>query len=246
MNRIRQSYRVWLIGAWMVAGAGALEAQAPAPWKTSGSLDFGFVSATGNTDVTTISFGEKVSGTKGGWTLSQMVAQVYGKTNGVESANQLRGSVKAVRELTKFFGGFAGVQYERNAFAGFNRRFEELLGVQWKPVSDSSNVLTFDGGAVLTQQENKDATTKNSTSARGAMAFRHNFRPTTYFSQAIEYLPVIEAGGAYRLNTETALVAPLSARIGMKVSYVFQFNSAPPTGFGTTDRVFTSGLQVSF
>jgi putative salt-induced outer membrane protein len=246
--------RRWVAGLVPVALVAALpqttHAQAAAPavpaWKLTGTVDFGFVSATGNTDVTTISLGDKMVASRGPWTLTQVFAQVYGKTSGVESANQLRANIRAERTLVDGIGGFAAVQYERNAFAGFNRRTDQFLGLRWRAIEDSSDALTFDGGGVLTQQENTDGARKSTRSARGAVAYKHIFKPGTFFAQGVEYVPDLEEPGVYRLNSETAAVAPLSSRISMKIGYVFQFNSRPPTGFGTTDRVFTSGLQVSF
>jgi putative salt-induced outer membrane protein YdiY len=221
-------------------------AQQPATWKFSGTADAGFVSATGNTDVVTTNFGDKVTASFKAWTFTQTLAQVYGKTKGVESANQLRAGLRTERTLVDGVGGFAAVQYERNAFAGFNRRLDELLGVQWKAIADSSNTLTLDAGGVLTQQENTDGTTKNTPAARAAAAFKHLFKANTFFSQGVEYVPDLQAGGGYRVNSETAAVAPLASRINVKIGYVVQYNSKPPAKFGTTDRVFTSGLQVSF
>ncbi|MDQ8164756.1 MAG: DUF481 domain-containing protein [Gemmatimonadota bacterium] len=244
--------RRWVgCGGLLLAAAGTLPAQAPsgaaAPgWTFTGTVDFGFVSATGNTDVTTVSLGDKLVASRGRWTLTQVFAQVYGKTDGVESANQLRANLRAERTLVDGIGGFAAVQFERNAFAGFDRRMDQFLGLRWRAIEDSTDALTFDAGGVLTQQENTDGASKSARSARGAMAYKHIFKPGTFFSQGVEYVPDLEGAGAYRLNSETAAVAPLSSRVSMKIGYVFQYNSRPPTGFGTSDRVFTSGLQVSF
>lgn len=235
-----------LIAAIAVAASSAA-AQAPAPTlKLSGTVDAGFVSATGNTDVTTMNFGDKLQLLYDGWTFSQFAAQVYGKTKGVESANQLRAGLRAEKEVYPRVGIFVAGQYERNAYAGFNRRIDELFGVQWKAVADSSDLLTFDGGGLFTQQDNTDGTRKSSPAARIAGAYKHTFKPNTFFAQNIEYVPDLENHGEYRFNSETAAVAPLSARISVKLGYLMQYNSSPPPKFGTTDRVFTSGLQVSF
>ena len=235
----------------LLACAAPLAAQAPAPAppptvKLSGTVDAGFVSASGNTDVTTINVGDKLTLLYDGWTFSQFLAQVYAKTKGVESANQLRGGLRAERTIIPAVGIFAAVVYERNAYAGFNRRLDEQLGVQWNAITDSSDVLTFDAGGVLTQQDNTDGTTRSSPAARAASAYKHTFRKNTFLSQTLEYVADLQSGGGYRLNSETAAVAPLSTRISIKLGYVLQYNSAPPATFGTTDRVFTSGLQVSF
>ena len=47
------------------------------------------------------------------------------------------------------------------------------------------------------------------------------------------------------VNSESALVAPVSAHFGVKMSYAVRYNSRPPVKFGTTDRVLTTGVQLS-
>jgi putative salt-induced outer membrane protein len=50
----------------------------------------------------------------------------------------------------------------------------------------------------------------------------------------------------YRINSESALVAPLSQKVAIKLGYIVRFDNLPEAGFLSTDRIFTSGLQVSF
>ena len=91
----------------IVVMASAAGGQAAAP-KTDFTGDLGFVSATGNTRLTTLSVGEKLTHTNGRWVLSQLAAYVYGKTNAVESANQLRLGARADFAFRPRFGGFGG------------------------------------------------------------------------------------------------------------------------------------------
>ena len=221
-------------------------AQDASPLKLAGTIDAGFVSATGNTDVTTISLGNKIGATRGRWTLQQHSAYVYGKTEGVESANQLRIGTRAEYAINGRFSAFTSVGYERNTFAGFDRRVDEQLGAQWRAIAMARDSLELDAGGLLTQQDNTDGTSDRSPSARGAIAYKHVFSEKTFATQAVEYMPSLEESGAYRMNAETALVAPVTARINIKVGYIVQYNSRPPANFGTTDRVLTSGLQISF
>lgn len=221
-------------------------AQAAPEWKLSGTVDAGFVSATGNTDVTTISLGNRIGATRGHWTLRQSSAYVYGKTKGVESANHLRAGARAEYAISNRFSAFSSVGYERNAFAGYDRRIDQQLGAQWRAVGTPTDSLLLDAGGLLTQQDNTDGTSDRSPSARGALAYKHVFSAKTFLTQDVEYVPNLEESGAYRLNAETALVAPLASRVNIKLGSVVQYNSRPPANFGTTDRVLTSGLQVSF
>ncbi|MND03960.1 hypothetical protein D3C83_240200 [compost metagenome] len=53
-------------------------------------------------------------------------------------------------------------------------------------------------------------------------------------------------GDDYRLNSESSLVAPISARIGLKLSQVARFDNRPEPGFKNTDLLFTTGIQITF
>ena len=144
------------------------------------------------------------------------------------------------------FGWFAGASYERNTYAGYNRRTDESLGLLWRALVSPADSLSIEGGGVVTQQSNVDGTDDNYPSARLGGNYKHVFTKAAYFQQLAEYLPNLKTSGAYRVNTESALVAPLSVHIGLKIGYVIRYDSRPPATFGTTDRVFTTGLQISY
>jgi putative salt-induced outer membrane protein len=87
---------------------------------------------------------------------------------------------------------------------------------------------------------------------------RQNRMPqATIFSckaSVLELIPNFETSEDFRLNSETAFVAPISANIGLKLGYVVQFDNLPgldpdgPPGthLQTTDRFLTAGITVSF
>jgi putative salt-induced outer membrane protein YdiY len=213
---------------------------------TSFTGDLGYVSASGNTNLTTLSIGEKIVHTDGRWTLSQLAAYVYGETNSTESANQLRLAGRADFMFRPRLGLFGGASYERNTFAGFNSRTDELAGLTWKAVVAPNDSLSLDGGGEFTQQSNVDGTSQSYPSARIAANYKHVFSKAAYFQQLVEYVPNLQTSGSYRVNGESALVAPISAHLGIKMGYAIRYNSQPPATFGSTDRVFTTGVQLSF
>ena len=229
----------------LAASAALLGAQDAKP-TTSFTGDLGYVGASGNTKLTTLSIGDKIVHTDGRWTLTQVAAYVYGKTNGTESANQLVVSGRADFALQPRLGLFAGVSYERNPYAGFTKRTGELAGVRWKAVVAAQDSLSIDAGGVLTQETDVGGATQDYPSARAAANYKHVFSKLAYFQQLAEYLPDLQSNGGYRVNTESSLVAPVSTHIGIKMSYAIRYNSQPPVNFGTTDRVLTAGIQVSY
>jgi putative salt-induced outer membrane protein len=216
------------------------------PSKTSFSGDVGYVTASGNTQLTTLSIGEKIGHSTGRWMFSQLAAYVYGKAKGVETANQLRLATRADYDFIKRVSIFAGVAHERNRFAGFDARTDEIAGLRWQAIVAPMDSMGLDLGGVLTQQDNVDGTSQNDPSARAAANYKHLFSKAAYFQQLAEYLPNLKENGEYRLNTESSIVAPISSHLGIKMTYALRYNTAPPATFGTTDRVLTTGIQVTW
>jgi putative salt-induced outer membrane protein len=225
--------------------AAASGAQTPKP-TTSFTGDLGYVNASGNTKLSTLNVGDKLVHTAGPWTLTQVAAYVYGQTKDTTSANQFIISGRADWAFQPRLALFAGASDERNTFAGFNSRTNELVGLEWKAVVAASDTLNLDAGGVLTQESDVGGATQSYPAARAAINYKHSFSKAAYFQQLAEYLPDLQTSGAYRVNTQTSLVAPISAHIGIKVSYAIQYNSNPPAKFGSTDRLLTTGVQVTF
>ncbi|HEU4988624.1 MAG TPA: DUF481 domain-containing protein [Gemmatimonadaceae bacterium] len=237
--------RPTLVAVALLAAAGVAGAQTAKP-TTSFTGDLGYVSASGNTRLSTMNLGDKLVHTSGLWTFTQTAAYVQGETKGVQTANQFLIAGRADYAFQPRLSLFAGASYERNPFAGFNRRTNELLGVRWKAVEAPSDSLAVDAGGALTQQTDVNDSTENYPAARLAASYKHSFSKAAYFQENVEYLPDLKTSGAYRMNSTSALVAPISAHIGIKVSYAVQYNSRPPENFGTTDRLLTTGVQVTF
>jgi putative salt-induced outer membrane protein len=238
-------FKYSILGLAALTAATVAGAQTSKP-TTSFTGELGYVSASGNTKLSTLNIGDKLVHTRGLWTLTQTAAYVYGETKGVESANQFTVTGRADFAFMPRLSLFAGASYDRNPFAGFKYRTNELLGLRWKAVVAPHDSLELDGGGALTQQTDVNDSTESYPAARVAASYKHSFSKAAYFQQNVEYLPDLQTGGAYRVNSLSAVVAPISARIGIKVSYQIQYNSAPPATFGTTDRLLTTGVQVTF
>lgn len=236
----------------IVLGAGAVSAQdAPKPVSFTG--DLGFVNTAGNTSVTTLSVADKLVARTGKVVLTQLFGLIYGKNEGEENANSIlfRGRMDYPLSGKLSVYGFGG--YERNKFAGIARRFDEGAGLAYQLWKDPKNELGVEAGLGQVQESRylagtSGATGKNNfTSARAAAAYKHLFSKTAYFSQSAEFLPNLENSEDYRINSESALVAPISSHVALKMSYVIKYNALPPSaGLEKTDRWFTTGVQITY
>jgi putative salt-induced outer membrane protein len=243
MSRLTPAILVLCLAAGTL---GAQESSTSTTSKTTFTGDLGIISASGNMRLRTLTVGDKIVHSNGRWVLSQDAAYVYGETNDAASANQLRLGVRSDYALHDRISAFTGASFERNTFAGFTRRTDENLGISLKALRATWDTLNLDLGGVMTQESAVDGTSKSFPAARVAAAYKRAFTKASYFQQLAEYIPDLETSGDYRVNSESSVVAPLSSHAGIKLSYVVRFNSAPPVGFGTTDRILTSGIQLAF
>lgn len=224
--------------------AQAADSAPPRPWKLQ--TDFGFVNTAGNTSTTTLNAGETFSYTTGPWTFAQLFAVVYGKTDGETSAENYAANLRGDYAISKNFGLYGLGKWDRDEFAGISRRFEEGGGVTFTPIAQERTTLSFEAGVSANQQRSTDDVSESFASGRGALLFKQMFATTAYFQQTAEVLPNLKTSEDYRVNSETALVAPLSKSIAFKASYVIKFDNDPEPGFEETDRFLTSGLQIVF
>jgi putative salt-induced outer membrane protein len=226
--------------------APALRAQDPDPVVTKITADLGYVAVSGNTQVSTFNIGEKVTQARGRLSLEQSVALVYSKQADSVTTNYLRANLRGDFKIDKLLAVFTGVTFDRNRFAGIERRFEEQLGITARILGTTSDTVRIEGGGTFTQQIGTDGIQENFPSARGAISWRHAFTAAAYFQQNVEYIPNMKETVDWRVNTESGIVAPLSSRISLKVSHVIRYDNLPQPGFMDTDRLFTSGLQITF
>jgi len=232
-----------LMGAPVRAAAQAADS---APPPLNGSLDLGLVAASGNTDLTTFNLGEKLEYTKGKWSVTQGAKMVYGETNGVESANEYAVFVRPDYKLSDRWKGYVLGSWDRNTFIGITQRFQEGLGVSFEAVQGPKHFLALDGGFSFFQQDFTSGVSTSFPTARGQVSYKYAFTPKAYIQNIFVYLPNLDDGSDYRINNELALVAPIAGRLALKASYLLQYQNAPQPGFGTTDNLYTTGIQVTF
>jgi putative salt-induced outer membrane protein len=143
-------------------------------------------------------------------------------------------------------GVFALGNFERNTFAGFKWYFEEAAGLAATLVNGGGNLLKTEVGASLNQQRSLTDSTNSFIAARVAATYRRNLTDAAYVQEEASALPNLQQTKDLRINSETSLVAPISKRIAVKMSYAIRFDNLPEPGFKKTDRIFTSGLQIVF
>lgn len=219
----------------------------------SGSL--GFSQTNGNAKAMTTNVTNKLRYTLAGWSFQQDLAFFYGEANAKVNTNFWNGGVRGERVVAERVSLFLASRYDRNVVQGVANRFQQGFGMTLKALDDPSNKLSVAfGGSLFSQQLTPGSVAKVSRAfpaARAAMDYRRKLTDLAYVQQTAEYLPALgDTATSFFVNSESAVVAPLSKSVGLKVGYVIRYNSEPPirnnVQLRTTDTFFSSGLTLTF
>lgn len=212
------------------------------------TADLGFVNASGNASVTTFNVGDKLvlRSRDSSHILTQLFGLVYGRSDGETVADNWRASGRYERRLSRRVYLFALLGMDRDRLAGMSRRFEESLGLAWKAFTGPRTELGLEGGLSFIQEQPTVGAGNDFLAGRASALLLHRFRENVAFTQGLEFLPNLEEGDDYRINSETAVVASVSRNIAFKTSYAIRFDNTPQPGFTSTDRLLTTGLQIRY
>lgn len=221
------------------------------PKKAETSLRFtgdaGYVSTTGNSSVQTLNVGYKVAAKVNSWGFNQQFAVVHGKNRGATVTSLWRGSFRADYTVQQGISVYALLSYERNVFAGLKSRVSNNAGVAAVAFEDQRNKVTVEGGVSLTAQRGiaPKGRDLDFLGGRAATAYVRRLGAKATVSQSVELLPNFRERDDIRINSESALLAPITKQVGVKLTYVVRYDGLPEEGYQTTDRLFTSGIQVT-
>ena len=225
-----------------------LQAQDDAEDNVTFTLDAGFASTSGNSDITTITGGESFGYKAGRFLFSQGFDLLFNRSDGETTAEAYTGNLRGDRTLgqSERFAVFLDLRGFRNEFAGIARRFEEALGVTYDVVKTAKDIVALEGAATLVQQRGTNGLDNNYPAALLGANYIHNFSEAANLLVRGEYIPNIEDSNDYRVIGEAKLAAPLSGKVAIAISYLVRYDNQPEPGFGTTDRFFTTGIQLAF
>ena len=209
--------------------------------------DAGFVSTSGNSTVQTLNLGDKITAKVDAFTFTQQFAVVHGESDGSTIAASWHGMLRTDMSVHDGVGVYGSVTYERNTLAGLAARIGTVTGLSAQLLKSKTDKLVLEGGVSVTTQRGivPNLQDQDFLGGRAATAFTHQLGPRASFAQSVELLPNFREGADLRINTETALLAPFTSKAAVKLSYVIHYDGVPEPGFYSTDRLFTSGIQIT-
>ena len=210
------------------------------------TVDLGLVSASGNANFTSLNVGEKLTDKLGAIALIENAKILYGRTNGATTTESYDVGTRGQYPFTKRIGIYALIGFQRDPFAGLASRWFGGPGVAVGLVQTAHDTLGVESGLTSTRERSTKDVSQSFGAARSAASFKHLFAAKSSLSESVEWMANLKTSDDQRVNSETALTAPLSRQVGLRVSYLIRFDNQPEPGFKKTDRILTTGVQIAF
>jgi putative salt-induced outer membrane protein len=209
----------------------------------SGSGEVGLSQTSGTSDNTTVAAG--VTLTKDGldWRHKLVGLANYQKSNGVTSAERYLASYEGNYKFNDRLFAFGLVQWERDTFAGFTRRFTESLGLGYTLFAGPPFHWEVSGGPAWRQTNYILGGSDNDLSARASTALAWEiFANTTLTEDAGVYI----GGSSNTWFSTTALTTQVIEDISARFSFGVISESDPPPGISKTNTITRFTLVYDF
>jgi putative salt-induced outer membrane protein len=260
------SYRRPLITAILVASASsaALADDAPPPppqdtWFGKGQI--GFLESKGNSNAESINGNVDMSRIDGAWKNEIILVALYGKNNGIVSAERYEAREQTNYDFTPRTFAFGGLRYEHDLFDGFQYQASATAGLGYKFIDGKDTTLSAQIGAgfrqirpeILLTASSGEVTarypqdTTRSGIGTAEVDFMHKFSSTTTLTDKY----YMEAGaGNTMLQNNLQLAVKMTTKLALAVGYQVIDNTNPPPGstppLKKVDQLTTVNLQYAF
>jgi putative salt-induced outer membrane protein len=236
-------------------------ATTPAPTKPpppppqhvwTGKGQFGFLDSHGTSDAESINGNIDVTRYDGAWKNEIYLGGLYGKNNGIVSAERWEPRVQSNYTISGNLFAFGGLRFEHDLFDGFQYQASATTGLGYKLINTADTKLTGQIGAGYRQLRPEEITTVNNIvtsrvleerSEEGigtaSLDFSHAFTKTTVLTNTF----LAESGpGNTMLQDTIALNVKISNKLALSVGYGFINNSNPPPTIKKLDTTATVNL----
>ncbi len=223
----------------------AMEDSAPPEerWKVTGAL--GATVTSGNSDTQTLTIGLDAERPWDPWKLFLKERSIYGRSGGVESANEHVLTQRLERALSERAWLFEELLVEHDEQESLDYRLQLIFGYKRLLVKKEKFELTAEaGGGVLHEEFRRAPETEGI--AQAGVGFKWQITKQLLFTQNVTIYPSLSDTGEFRLESESVFTTPISGKVDLRFSIVDKFDSSPPAGVEDNDLLVGLSLAIRF
>ncbi|HEV3062605.1 MAG TPA: DUF481 domain-containing protein [Vicinamibacterales bacterium] len=224
------------------AAAPAAPPEPPPIWDVQ--LGASFVGTSGNSD--TSSAGGNLDAHRRWplWIVDVAANAVRSSENGIQTAEQYIGGVRARRKLNDRLAATTGVKLERDRLAGLDLRSLVDGGLAYVLVKEPQ--WTLDGLSTLAWSREARVTgeTLNETQGVLGLTSKYLFGTAGDSTQRFAFYPNFTTSTRYRSEAEITAQAAMNKRLALKLGFLWRYAHNPVPGFKQSDTTTTASIVL--
>jgi putative salt-induced outer membrane protein len=209
--------------------------------------ELGIASANGNTKSQTYTF-KQLNDYKWEMNVASFKSRyLNAHANGVETARFFMLGLRYEREVSNHFGIFLGETFEKDKFAGIDKRLMTDLGGKYRFIESETTKLFSELGYRYMNEERLDNSTAFSNYGRVYAEWENKWNTNFTTRYWAEYLPNFTENKDWQFNSELSVSAVLSSIFSLKSGILLRYDHFPAPGIlYKTDTLFTTALVAKF
>lgn len=216
-------------------------AEEVSPW--SGSVSFGYLGTSGNTENTNLNSSFEIAYATDRWNHVLDAYAISATEDESTTAEAYGAGWKSERNLSEYNFLFGRLSYRNDRFSGFPTQFSQSAGYGRRIFATQKHVLSAEIGAGARQSERADGVNENDLILSGAISYKWIISETSEFTQNL----TLESGekNTY-LESISALKAHLIGKLALVASFTIKNNSDVPVGAEETDTYTALSFEYGF
>lgn len=209
--------------------------------------ELGIASANGNTKTQTYNAKQLNDYKWDNNVLSFKARYLNAKSGGIETARFLMGGLRYERQVSNHFGLFVGETFEKDKFAGIDKRLISDVGGKYRFIDTELTKFFSELGYRYMDEERLDDTKAFSNYGRIYSEWEHKWNLNFSTKYWAEYLPNFTDNKDWQFNSEFSMSAVLNSIFSLKSGVLVRYDHSPAPGvIYKADTLFTTALVAKF
>jgi putative salt-induced outer membrane protein YdiY len=235
-----------------VAPAPAEAAPEPAeePDRWAASVDLGFASSSGNSDLTSLTTGLRLKHLQTRlFKLEWSVAFRYGESQGTVVARSLHSKLDFDVGPSARVAPFVFVSAERDPFRKLDLRARTGSGVKYTFYRETPGEASVRVAAQYSRENFTSAAAQSPrTDGAWSMELKGNrgLGDNVRLENTTTFTPVFDDFADHNLDVASKISSRITKHLALTLSHAYGYDSTPAEGVGRTDQRFQAGLTIDF
>jgi putative salt-induced outer membrane protein len=208
-----------------------------------GSVKFGYLATTGNTETSSLNTNFESKYIAGDWHHEALASAINASESKVTTAEAYEAGWKSGWDFTDRDYVFGRLNWRKDRFGPFDTQFSQTVGYGRHIIDTDVHDLVGEVGFGARQSEDQQGVNQNETIVTGLLNYTWSFSETSEFGQAFR----VEVGSDNTFSESvTSITARLVGALNLVASYTIRNNSDVPVGTEKTDTRTAISLEYAF